>query len=174
MRLTFPSSTKVSFEDADGTPWNFTKNVDASYTPEPGYYATLVKDASYYTLTFGDGHKFRFNLNSGRLERVVDKTGNIVQLTYDGNGRIIGAASYVTCSATASDRDHWTQGANSGNQADGIASYTGSAKRGGADVGTFPNGNTGSFVTWQAPATPGAVTITCTADYLGPIHPPNC
>jgi len=70
-----------------------------------------------------------------------------VNITAPSNGSIIAAGSSITCTAAATDWDHWTQGAN-----------------GDDDVGSFPNGNSGSSVTWQALGTSGVVTITCTAD----------
>lgn len=84
------------------------------------------------------------------------------------------AGSNVNCTATASDSDHWTQGANSGDEADTIASYTWTATRDGSPVGSFPYGNTGASVTWTAPTTAGNVTITCTVnDPPGPHVPPG-
>lgn len=74
----------------------------------------------------------------------------------------------VTCAATASDSDHWTQGANSGTEDDGISSYTWSAS-----AGTFPNGNTGASVTWKAPSSGADVTITCTVNDVGVVNPPD-
>jgi hypothetical protein len=96
-----------------------------------------------------------------------------VTITAPADNSMVAAGSNVTCTATASDPDHWTQDANGGNEYDDIASYTWSAKRNNSDVGTFPNGNTASSVTWQAPDSLGDVTITCTVNDKGEVTLPD-
>jgi hypothetical protein len=91
-----------------------------------------------------------------------------VTITAPSNNSVVAGGSNVSCSATASDSDHWVQGGNSGNEADGIASYTWTAT-----AGTFPFGNSGSSVTWKAPNTTGAVTLTCTVNDVGVVYPPD-
>lgn len=73
----------------------------------------------------------------------------------------VGINKQVACTATASDYDSWfdDQTYQSGQSEDGIASYTWTATG-----GTFPGGNTGANVTWQAFDTAGIYSITCTVD----------
>lgn len=92
MKLTFPSGTKVIFEDADGVTWGFTKNADGSYTPEPGYNAALVKVAlwSRYILTLPDHRQYWFDMNNGRLVNVFARGGAPAfdGVGYDASGRL--------------------------------------------------------------------------------------
>jgi len=88
MRLTFPSSSQVAFEDADGTPRSFTKNADGSYTPEPGYHAKLVLQLGVYTLTLTSGRKFVFDI-TGKLTAVLEPDAIYHDaVSYDANGRL--------------------------------------------------------------------------------------
>ena len=90
MRLTFPDASTVIFEDANATPWKFTKNVDGSYTPEAGYHAKLVKIPAWslYILTLTSGRAFWFNLN-GRLGSIFSPDLNAYDaVQYDANGRL--------------------------------------------------------------------------------------
>jgi len=92
MRLTFPDASTVVFEDANATPWKFTKNVDGSYTPEPGYHAKLVKIPAWslYVLTLTGGRAFWFDLN-GRLGLIFSPDLNAYDaVQYDANGRLSG------------------------------------------------------------------------------------
>jgi YD repeat-containing protein len=98
MRLTFPSGTQVTFEDADGTPWSFTKNADGTYAPEAGYHATLTKVpflGSYiYVLALTSARSFWFDIN-GRLMLIFEADGNAYDLvTYD-NGRLSTVEVYI-------------------------------------------------------------------------------
>jgi YD repeat-containing protein len=97
MRLTFPSGTLVTFEDADGTPWSFTKNADGTYTPEAGYRAKLTKIAGWgvYALTLTNGRMFWFNL-SGKLLWVFPRDlMGACAVTYDGGGRLSAIEVYI-------------------------------------------------------------------------------
>ena len=99
----------------------------------------------------------------------------VVTITAPAHNSMVAAGSNVTCTANASDPDHWTKGTDGGTAYDDFDSYTWSAKRNNSDVGTFPNpnGNRGSSVTWQAPDSIGYVTITCTVNDVGKVELPD-
>lgn len=79
---------------------------------------------------------------------------------------IVTIGETVNLSATASDKDcHFKTGQCPHLETDSAITITWSAvwKGTSTPAGSFPNGSTGSSVTWIAPCTPGDVTVTATA-----------
>ena len=96
--------------------------------------------------------------------------GFSAQITQPSGGGKVRAGQTLTCTAAeVTDSDHWVvQGTTASGTAEDMVTYTWGANR-----GTFPGGNTGRSVTWQAPDTGGEVTITLTVDDGGQVFPPD-
>lgn len=73
----------VMLVDEDGTEHIFKRNTDGTYTPPPGLFLDLVKNAdNSYTVTRMDGTIINFNPN-GKITDMMDSNGNTSTFTYD-------------------------------------------------------------------------------------------
>ena len=92
-----------------------------------------------------------------------------VSITAPSDGMVVGPGTATQCTAIGSDLDQCLLNGMATSFADTLT-YTWSASE-----GTFPNGNTGATVNWQAPAeftSNDDVVITCTADDEATVTPP--
>lgn len=90
-RVFLGSDMYMKYARSDGSFWSF-------YTPGAGgtwnsvapenVVATLVQGSSYWTLTFQNGEKRLFDINSGNLISIIDRNGNTTQVAYDATGRL--------------------------------------------------------------------------------------
>jgi RHS repeat-associated protein len=73
----------------DGRRDVFTPTLDGTFTPEPGVYATLVRNPDRtFTLLEKDRTRYLFN-PSGRLISITDRNNNTTTFTYDVAGNLI-------------------------------------------------------------------------------------
>jgi YD repeat-containing protein len=80
----------MMYSRGDGSFWAF------YYSGAPGWNnaapanvsASLVQGTSTWTLTFQNGEKRLFDVNSGNLTGIVDRNGNTTQVSYDATGRL--------------------------------------------------------------------------------------
>ena len=89
-RVFLGSDNYFKYARGDGSFWSFgysTGGVLAVAAPA-NQNATLVQGTSFWTLTFQNGEKRLFDNTSGNLTEIIDRNGNITQLTYDGVGRL--------------------------------------------------------------------------------------
>jgi YD repeat-containing protein len=81
----------MMYSRGDGSFWAF------YFTGAPGWSiaapgnvsATLVQGSSSWTLTFQNGEKRTFDINSGNLTSTIDRNGNTTQISYDSTGRLV-------------------------------------------------------------------------------------
>ena len=81
----------MMYSRGDGSFWAF------YFTGAPGWSiaapgnvsATLVQGSSSWTLTFQNGEKRTFDINSGNLTSTIDRNGNTSQISYDSTGRLV-------------------------------------------------------------------------------------
>ena len=81
----------MMYSRSDGSFWAF------YYSGTPGWNiaapanvsASLVQGTSTWTLTFQNGEKKLFDVNSGNLTGIVDRNGNTTQISYDTTGRLV-------------------------------------------------------------------------------------
>ncbi len=76
-----------------GAELTFIQNTDGSFSPESvGIRASLAVNTNFYQLSRGDGITYFFNkpgwLGYHRLERIEDRSGNQLNLTYNGAGKL--------------------------------------------------------------------------------------
>ena len=79
------ASGDIGYLQSDGGIWYF---YNGSLVSPKNEYATLSGNGSTWTITFHDGSKKIFSNTSGSLTSIVDRNGNITNLTYDLAGRL--------------------------------------------------------------------------------------
>jgi YD repeat-containing protein len=79
----------MKYARGDGSFWSF-YSVGASWSlaAPQNVIASLVQGTSSWTLTFQNGEKRTFDINSGALTSIVDRNGNATQISYDSTGRL--------------------------------------------------------------------------------------
>jgi YD repeat-containing protein len=91
-RVFVGSDNYIKYARSDGSFWSFgLSRTSGSLVPAApaNVSATLVQGSSYWTLTFQNGEQRRFDINSGSLTAIIDRNGNVTQLTYDGLNRLV-------------------------------------------------------------------------------------
>lgn len=78
VEVTYPTGTKTSFD----------VNADGTYKSPFWSDDTLEKKNGEYIVTSDDMSKIVFNVSTKRLVRVEDRSGNVLNIIYDTNGRI--------------------------------------------------------------------------------------
>jgi YD repeat-containing protein len=81
----------VKYQRNDGSFWTFAWNSSGT-----GYQlispantgATLTASNSYWTVTFKSGEKRLFSNTNGKLAAIIDRNGNVTELTYDALNRV--------------------------------------------------------------------------------------
>lgn len=80
----------VKYMRGNGSFWSFGLNGTAwSIAAPANESATLVPGSTSWTLTFKNGEKKIFDINTGLLTAIVDRNGNTTQLTYDSSNRLV-------------------------------------------------------------------------------------
>ena len=143
----------------------------ATYTPPP---ANKFNEGEQVTITVSAEDEAKMDPDDGGSRKDGTKTANVtitltkkvrvwsptpdalqdgITISSPSAGTVVKPEQQLVCSASATDLDQWYLKDNpdtKGKAADEISSYEWSAS-----VGTFPNGNTGQSVVWQAPAAGG-------------------
>ncbi len=81
----------VKYMRGDGDFWSFGLSSSGSaftVAAPSNVNATLLAGTTSWTLTFQNGEKRVFDINSGLLTAIVDRNGNTTQLTYDTSNRL--------------------------------------------------------------------------------------
>lgn len=80
----------MAYSRSDGAFWMFGSNGPSSWILKApaNIVATLSAGSSYWTLTFQNGEKRRFENASGSLIAIIDRSGNTTQLSYDSLNRL--------------------------------------------------------------------------------------
>ena len=79
----------VKYARADGSFWSFGYSGSNLVPVAPANAtATLVQSSSIWTLTFQNGEKRTFDVNSGSLTSIIDRNGNTTTVAYDGTNRL--------------------------------------------------------------------------------------
>lgn len=80
----------MKYARSDGSFWSFYNSGPSwnSVSPQNAS-ATLVQGSSYWTLTFQNGEKRLFDINSGNLISIIDRNGNTTQVSYDASNRLV-------------------------------------------------------------------------------------
>ncbi len=92
-RVFFGADGYYKYARGDGSFWSFASNGSGLSLAAPANVsATLTYNSSTYTITFQNGEKRVFDFTSGSLLSIVDRNGNITQLSYDGLNRLVAVA----------------------------------------------------------------------------------
>jgi YD repeat-containing protein len=79
----------IKYARSDGSFWSFYFAGPAWSVAAPANAtASLAQGTSYWTLTFQNGEKRLFDVNSGNLTSIIDRNGNATQISYDATGRL--------------------------------------------------------------------------------------
>jgi YD repeat-containing protein len=79
----------MKYSRGDGNFWSFYYTGSAWAVVSPGNVTgSLVQGTSYWTLTFQNGEKRLFDINSGNLTSIIDRNGNTTLISYDSTGRL--------------------------------------------------------------------------------------
>lgn len=121
-RVFVGSDNYVKYARSDGSFWSFGSNGQSWVVAAPANAsATLVRGPTYWTLTFKNGEQRLFNNISGNLSSIVDRNGNVIQLTYDSVGRL------TTVTDPVSRHLYFTYGSGSSFLVTGVTSDVGLA-----------------------------------------------
>jgi len=84
----FTGSGGMQYARGDGSFWVFASGTNAKVVAPANITATLASGPTYWTITFQNGEQRRFDNTSGSLIAVIDRNGNMTQLSYDGTHRL--------------------------------------------------------------------------------------
>lgn len=93
-RIYMGSDSYVKYARSDGSFWSF-GGAGSLYVVAPAnVVATLAPDSGLtkWILTFQNGEQRTFSYSSGSLTSIIDRNGNVTQLTYDGLNRLVTVA----------------------------------------------------------------------------------
>lgn len=94
-RIFVGSDNYIKYSRSDGSFWSFAY-AGSAYVPvaPANVIASLTLDSSntQWTLTFQNGEQRIFSYASGWLTSIVDRNGNVTQLSYDGINRLVTVA----------------------------------------------------------------------------------
>jgi len=81
----------LMYSRSDGSFWAFYFSGSPAWSiaAPANVSASLVQGTSSWTLTFQNGEKRLFDINSGNLTSIVDRNGNTTQISYDATGRLV-------------------------------------------------------------------------------------
>jgi len=89
-RVFSSSDGYMKYARGDGSFWSFYLAAGSWQLAAPANVtASLVQGSSYWTLTFQNGEKRTFDINSGNLISIIDRNGNTTQISYDSTGRLV-------------------------------------------------------------------------------------
>jgi YD repeat-containing protein len=90
-RVFVGSDNYIKYARGDGSFWSFGFSSSGVYqlAAPQNTAATLASGSSYWTLTFQNGERRRFDNISGSLVAIIDRNGNTTQLTYDALNRLV-------------------------------------------------------------------------------------
>lgn len=88
-RIFVGSDNYIKYARGDGSFWSFgVGGPQWSVAAPANAGATLVENATSWTVTFQNGEQRIFDNTSGNLTAIVDRNGNTTQLSYDAVGRL--------------------------------------------------------------------------------------
>ena len=89
-RVFLGAQSFMVYSRSDGAFWMFgsTGGSNWSLKAPANMVASLASGNSYWTLTFQNGEQRRFDNASGSLIAIMDRNGNMTQLSYDGLNRL--------------------------------------------------------------------------------------
>jgi YD repeat-containing protein len=93
-RIVMGFDNYLKYSRSDGSFWSFKvggSSTSWTVAAPANVTATLSTDTSvnaYYTLTFQNGEKRRFDKTTGNLIAIIDRNGNTTTIAYDSSGRL--------------------------------------------------------------------------------------
>jgi YD repeat-containing protein len=88
-RVFVGSDSYIKYARSDGSFWSLAYSGSNLVPAAPANVtATLVQGSTNWTLTFQNGEKRTFDINSGSLTSIIDRNGNTTTLAYDGTNRL--------------------------------------------------------------------------------------
>jgi YD repeat-containing protein len=95
-RIFVGSDNYIKYARGDGSFWSFGFAgfqgqfvAMAVAAPANAGVSSLVQFTQYWTITFTNGEKRNFDITSGNLVSIIDRNGNVTQLTYDSVDRLV-------------------------------------------------------------------------------------
>jgi YD repeat-containing protein len=89
-RVFVGSDNYIKYSRSDGSFWSFgySQGSTLAVAAPANVNATLVFGPTYWTLVFQNGEQRLFDETTGHLLEIIDRNGNVTQLTYDSVGRL--------------------------------------------------------------------------------------